>query len=98
MAAEHALGTDRLEALDHAADTIHPDLTESPAYPVLRQHLALIALTGADPVAALRAAAGKRELDTADDPAAVLDWRLDPTGAHSAGTGRWPGHLDSRTR
>ncbi|MEV0853760.1 MobF family relaxase [Nocardia fluminea] len=87
LAAEHAFGTDRLEALDHAADTVHPNLTDSPAYPVLRQHLALIALTGADPVAALRAAVGTRELDTADDPAAVLDWRLDPTGAHSAGTG-----------
>ncbi len=87
LTAEHALGTDRLEALDHAADTIHPNLTDSPAYPILRQHLALIALTGADPVAALRAAASTRELDTADDPAAVLDWCLDPTGAHSAGTG-----------
>lgn len=87
LTAEHALGTDRLEALDHAADTVHPNLTDSAAYPVLRQHLALIALTGADPIAALRAAAGTRELDTADDPAAVLDWRLDPTGAHSAGTG-----------
>nr|WP_255495458.1 AAA family ATPase [Nocardia sp. GTS18] len=87
LAAEQALGSDRLTELDRAADAIHPDLTESPAYPVLRQHLALIALTGADPVAALRTAAGKRELDTADDPAAVLDWRLDPTGAHSAGTG-----------
>ncbi|MGX1880000.1 MobF family relaxase [Nocardia fluminea] len=87
LAAEHALDTDRLAELDRAADTIHPDLTESPAYPVLRQHLALIALTGADPVAALRAAATARELDTADDPAAVLDWRLDPSGAHSTGSG-----------
>ncbi|MEV0768617.1 MobF family relaxase [Nocardia salmonicida] len=87
LAAEHALGPDRLEALDHAADTVHPNLTDNPAYPVLRQHLALIALTGADPVAALRTAADTRELDTADDPAAVLDWRLDPTGAHSAGAG-----------
>ncbi|MEU4321252.1 AAA family ATPase [Nocardia fluminea] len=87
LAAEHALGTDQLEALDHAADTLHPNLTDSPAYPILRQHLALIALTGTDPVTALRAAADNRELDTADDPAAVLDWRLDPTGAHSAGTG-----------
>ncbi len=87
LAAEHALGTDRLEALDHAVDTVHPNLTDSPAYPVLRQHLALIALTGADPVDALRAAASTRELDTADDPAAVLDWRLDPTGAHSAVAG-----------
>ncbi|MGW5456400.1 MobF family relaxase [Nocardia sp. NPDC003979] len=90
LAAEQALGSDRLTELDHAADTIHPDLTDSPAYPVLRQHLALIALTGADPIAALRTAASKRELDTADDPAAVLDWRLDPTGAHSAGTGPLP--------
>ncbi|MFI7524414.1 MobF family relaxase [Nocardia salmonicida] len=87
LAAEHALGTDRLADLDSAADTVHPDLTESPAYPVLRQHLALIALTGADPVAALRAAATARELDTADDPAAVLDWRLDPSGSHSTGSG-----------
>ncbi|MEV6059891.1 MobF family relaxase [Nocardia asteroides] len=87
LAAEHALGTDRLEALDRVADTIRPDLTDSPAYPVLRQHLALIALTGADPVTALRTAAEARELDTADDPAAVLDWRLDPTGAHSTGRG-----------
>ncbi|MFC8383564.1 MobF family relaxase [Nocardia sp. NPDC057272] len=87
LTAEHALGPARLEALDHAADTVHLNLTDSPAYPILRQHLALIALTGADPVAALRAAAGTRELDTADDLAAVLDWRLDPTGAHSAGTG-----------
>ncbi|MFE7720820.1 MobF family relaxase [Nocardia rhizosphaerihabitans] len=87
LAAEHALGAEGLDALDRVADTIHPDLTDSPAYPVLRQHLALIALSGADPVAALRAAADARELDTADDPAAVLDWRLDPTGAHSAGAG-----------
>ncbi|MFI6220104.1 MobF family relaxase [Nocardia salmonicida] len=90
LTAEHALGIDRLEALDHAADSVHPNLTDSPAYPVLRQHLALIALTGADPIAALRATAGTRELDTADDPAAVLDWRLDPTGTHSAGTGPLP--------
>ncbi|MEU3010066.1 MobF family relaxase [Nocardia asteroides] len=87
LAADHALGADRLDELDRVADSIHPDLSEAPAYPVLRQHLALIALSGADPVAALRAAAAARELDTADDPAAVLDWRLDPTGSHSTGRG-----------
>ncbi|MFI8974207.1 MobF family relaxase [Nocardia asteroides] len=87
LAAEHGIGADRLDDLDHAADTIHPDLTDSPAYPVLRQHLALIALGGEDPVDALRSAAQARELDTADDPAAVLDWRLDPSGAHSSGRG-----------
>ncbi|WP_433520623.1 hypothetical protein ACQPZ2_24675 [Nocardia pseudovaccinii] len=83
VAAEKALGADELEHLDAAAEAVHPNLTDSPAYPVLRQHLAMIALSGRDPITALRTAANTRELDTADDVAAVLDWRLDPSGAHS---------------
>ncbi|WP_433521559.1 MobF family relaxase [Nocardia pseudovaccinii] len=83
VAAENALGPDGLERLDTAAEALHPSLTDSPAYPVLRQHLAMIALSGRDPITALRTAANARELDTADDVAAVLDWRLDPSGAHS---------------
>ncbi|MFX0581017.1 MobF family relaxase [Nocardia nepalensis] len=90
VAAEHALGADGLERLDAAAEALRPNLTDSPAYPVLRQHLAMIALSGRDPIAALHTAAGVRELDTADDVAAVLDWRLDPSGAHSTGTGPLP--------
>ncbi|WP_327116634.1 relaxase domain-containing protein [Nocardia sp. NBC_01730] len=90
VAAEHALGADGLDRLDTAAEALRPHLTDSPAYPVLRQHLAMIALSGRDPIAALHAAAGARELDTADDVAAVLDWRLDPSGAHSTGTGPLP--------
>ncbi|MFX0573764.1 MobF family relaxase [Nocardia nepalensis] len=83
VAAENALGPGGLERLDAAAEALRPNLTDSPAYPVLRQHLALIALSGHDPITALRTAASARELDTADDVAAVLDWRLDPSGAHS---------------
>ncbi|MGY5309195.1 MobF family relaxase [Nocardia gipuzkoensis] len=90
VAAEAALGPDGLQRIDTAADALRPNLTDSPAYPVLRQHLATIALSGRDPIAALHAAAGARELDTADDVAAVLDWRLDPSGAHSTGTGPLP--------
>ncbi|MFG3621289.1 MobF family relaxase [Nocardia sp. NPDC047654] len=90
VAAEVALGTGRLDRIDQAAEALRPHLTDSPAYPVLRQHLAAIALSGRDPVAALHTAAGARELDTADDVAAVLDWRLDPTGTHSTGTGPLP--------
>ncbi|MFD4433606.1 hypothetical protein [Nocardia sp. NPDC058497] len=90
LAAEAALGETRLVALDRLADELVDGLTDSPAYSVLRQHLALIALSGADPAAELRAAVNARELDTALDPAAVLDWRLDPTGAHSAGIGPLP--------
>ncbi|WP_435593566.1 MobF family relaxase [Nocardia sp. bgisy118] len=89
-AAENALGPHELDRIDTAADNIHTNLTDSPAYPVLRQHLAIIAMTGRDPVTALQTAAAARELDTADDPAAVLDWRLDPTGAHSTSSGPLP--------
>ncbi|MEV0027855.1 MobF family relaxase [Nocardia sp. NPDC050793] len=90
LAAEHALGVEGLERIDTAAEAVRAHLTDAPAYPVLRQHLAIIALSGHDPIAALQAAAAERELDTADDPAAVLDWRLDPTGAHSSGPGPVP--------
>ncbi|MFI7194443.1 MobF family relaxase [Nocardia nova] len=91
VATEHALGTDALTRLDHTAETLLPGLTDAPAYPVLRQHLATLALAGQDPATALREAIDERELDTAKDPAAVLDWRLDTSGAHSTGTGPLPG-------
>ncbi|MBF6173607.1 MobF family relaxase [Nocardia blacklockiae] len=90
LAAEHALGPDALACLDATADQVHPGLTDAPAYPVLRQHLATLALAGDDPAAALRDAIAERELDTAKDSAAVLDWRLDPSGRHSTGPGPLP--------
>ncbi|NKY86548.1 MobF family relaxase [Nocardia veterana] len=90
VATEHTLGPDALTQLDHDTETLLPGLTDAPAYPTLRQHLAILALAGHNPVTALRAAIGDRELDTAKDPAAVLDWRLDTSGAHSTGTGPLP--------
>ncbi|MFI7525628.1 MobF family relaxase [Nocardia salmonicida] len=87
MTAENAIGTTRLDTIDRIAERLVPGLTDSPAYPVLRQHLAMLALSGADPVTELRTAISARELDTVTDPAAVLDWRLDPSGNHSAGPG-----------
>ncbi|TLG00310.1 hypothetical protein FEK35_23995 [Nocardia cyriacigeorgica] len=90
LAAEHSLGADGLARLDIAANQIRPGLTDCPAYPVLRLHLAVIAMTGDDPITALREAADARELDTADDAAAVLDWRLDTSGRHSTGPGPLP--------
>lgn len=47
-------------------------------------------MNGADPVAALSSAAAGRELSTARDLAAVLDYRLDPSGNHSQGQGPLP--------
>jgi hypothetical protein len=65
-------------------------LAQEPAWPALRAHLLLLGAHGADPVEVLQVAADERELDTADDKAAVLDWRLDDTGLRSAGSGPLP--------
>lgn len=88
--AELHVGPAVMAAIDTHADTIHTGLTGMAAWPTLRKHLAIIAVKGIDPLAALSEAAAHRELTTAGDIAAVLDWRLDHTGKHSAGTGPLP--------
>ena len=77
VAAEHHLGPHALARLDAGADRVVDDLTDDPAWPTLRAHLILLAANGGDPLTRLTAAAAGRELDTAGDRAAVLDWRLD---------------------
>ncbi|WP_433603715.1 MobF family relaxase (plasmid) [Nocardia sp. CA-135953] len=79
-----------LEDIDTAAEQLVPGLTDEPAYPTLRHQLSALALGGADPVAILTAAVARRELDTADDRAAVLSWRIDPTGGRRDGAGPLP--------
>ena len=89
VAAEHKAG--RCDgAVDEAADTLRPGLRHADAWPVLRQHLAFVALAGGDPVARLAGAVDERELDTARDAAAVLDNRLDASGRHHRGVGPLP--------
>jgi hypothetical protein len=88
VAAEDLAGREVVKAL--AAEQIVPGLTDEPAWPTLRAHLLLLAAHGADPVAQLAAAAGRRELNSADDRAAVLDWRLDDTNHRNAGQGPLP--------
>ncbi|WP_261768883.1 MULTISPECIES: MobF family relaxase [unclassified Rhodococcus (in: high G+C Gram-positive bacteria)] len=87
---EILVGAEVMAAIDIAAEEEAPGLTDEPAWPTLRGHLAIIGAHGRDPVAALRAAVAQRELESAVDKAAVLDWRLDPTTGHSAGTGPLP--------
>ncbi|WP_405135570.1 MobF family relaxase [Nocardia sp. NBC_01388] len=82
LAAEDALGTERLTALDAHAEHLWPGLTDAPAYPALREVLSLIALSGRNPHEALASALASRELGTAADPAAVLHWRLDTSYAY----------------
>jgi DNA primase catalytic core len=90
VAAEDLAGREVVATLDVAAEQIMPGLTDEPAWPTLRAHLLLLAAHGTDPVAQLAAAADRGELDSADDRAAVLDWRLDDTGQRNAGQGPLP--------
>ena len=57
---------------------------------MLRQHLSLIAANGYNPLKRLTAVVRAGDFDDAADPAAVIDWRLDPSGSHSGGTGPLP--------
>jgi DNA primase catalytic core len=84
-AAATQLGPRRLTALDQAAEAAFTGLTDCPAYPTLRAHLALLAADGHDPIAVLGEAVAAGELSSAADAAAVLDWRLNPS-RQSAGS------------
>ncbi|WP_052057160.1 MobF family relaxase [Rhodococcoides fascians] len=86
-ACEVLAGPTVMAAIDTAADAAIAGLTDDAAWPVLRGHLAILAAHGRDPVDALNTAINERELGTAGDRAAVLDWRLDATGRHSTARG-----------
>ena len=90
-AAHQLASPSTLAQLHITADQLDPGLTRAQAWPVLCKHLAIIAAAGHDPLASLTDAATQDELFSAQDPAAVVDWRIDPTGAHSTGIGplRW---------
>ena len=76
VAALDQVGPKVRQEINDAATSLDPDLIDAPAWEALAGKLALVALTGQDPVEALRRAAESQELTTATDPAAVLHWRL----------------------
>ncbi len=76
VAAEQVLGPELGHRLDQEADNLVLWLTECPAWDTLRADLLGCAADGHDPVRLLRETVGMGELDTARDPAAVLDHRL----------------------
>jgi hypothetical protein len=89
-AAEHLVGPQIVQMLDGQADQIVPELTSEPSWPTLRAHLlALPAETGEHPLLHLHTAAAGRELHTAQDMAAVLDWRLPDPAATDPGPLPW---------
>jgi hypothetical protein len=76
VAAEQLVGPQTVTELDQA-DQYIAGLTTEPAWPTLRVHLlALAAETGEHPLRHMLTAASGRDLSTAGDMAAVLDWRL----------------------
>ena len=82
-------GDAAMSRIDSDAEAALPGLTRHDAYPTLRAHLALCAVDGHAPADVLRQAlSSDRGLADARDVAAVLDWRLDPTGRRSTATGR----------
>jgi len=76
LAAEHLAGPQLIAGLDQSADRLLNGLTGEPAWPTLRGHLLLLAADGADPVAELLTAAAQWDLTSAQDQAAVIDWRI----------------------
>jgi hypothetical protein len=90
VAAEQLVGPQTAKMVDARADQVVPKLTSEPSLPTLRAHLlALAAETGEHPLLHLQTAATGRELHTAEDMAAVLDWRLDEPALTSAGPLPW---------
>lgn len=87
---DHLVGDEKLAELTAAAEHTIPGITHSPAWDILRSHLGVLHLKSEDPIAVLTDARDERELGTARDLAAVLDWRIDPTGNHSLDEGPLP--------
>jgi DNA primase catalytic core len=84
------VGEQRMQRIADTVEVLVPGVTAAPAWETLKGHLATIAANGDDPVRRLAHAAAGRELKTAVDKAAVLDFRLDKTGNHSLGAGPLP--------
>ena len=76
VAAEQLVGPQIVQMLDGRAHQVVPELTSEPSWPTLRAHLLGLAAETGEPYLDLHTAAAGRELHTAGDVAAVLDWRL----------------------
>lgn len=90
-AAQVQLGPVRVQELTAQAEALHPGLSDYGAWDVLLGHLCRVDVdTDGHAIDALRQALNSRELGSARDVAAVLDWRLDPGTAHGGGVGPLP--------
>ena len=85
--AENLIGRIGMDKIDAHAEALLTGITEAPAWPTLRSHLALIALDEHSPLKLLTAAVGIGSLADARDPAAVLDARIDDLVAELTAAG-----------
>jgi conjugative relaxase-like TrwC/TraI family protein len=88
-AAEHAIGSDRVDEIGQHAQLLIPGVTHAKAWNTLHAHLVLIDADSHNAVQLLTDAVAMRGLDDADDPAAVLLYRLDSAAPTSAGPLPW---------
>ncbi len=89
VAAEQLVGSQTVAALDRV-DQYIPGLSSEPSWPTLRAHLLTLAVqTGQHPLLHLHTAATGRDLSTAGDMAAVLDWRLTALAPSNPGPLPW---------
>ncbi|WP_344802522.1 MobF family relaxase, partial [Microlunatus ginsengisoli] len=88
-AAEDLAGPDQLRIIEEQAEELQPGITGCGGWPQLRMMLAIVAVSGEDPIARLREVRDQRDLGDAQDVAAVLGWRLDDTDLF-AGAGPLP--------
>ena len=80
--AENLIGTTGMGKIDAHAEALLTGLTDAPAWPTLRSHLALLALDEHNPLTLLTHAVAVGSLADARDPAAVLDARVDDLAAN----------------
>ncbi len=92
IGAQTLVGQHDLDAITGAVAAAIPGIIDAPAWDTLRDHIATLSLDASPEKVAetVVAAANSRELDSARDIAAVIDWRLDPTGRHSQKPGPLP--------
>jgi len=88
--AEEVIGAGRVTMLERTTENLVPGISDEPAWPALRSHLILVEAQGHDAGRDLAAAVAERDLDGVQDRAAILDWRLDPTGLRGAQSGPLP--------
>jgi hypothetical protein len=88
IAAERHVNQNTKDAIDTAGRRL--GLTGADAWPTLRSHLLVVAANGHNPTPILDMAWKLGSLDTARDPAAVIDYRLDLTRANTHHPGPLP--------